>query len=104
MPPKSGLEFATVERLVTVNPESSNPLFPPSYAYRRSDHPDFSGWSFLHQYPVHQKHSAMRSIWTGTLGFGLVNIPVKLYSAVQESHIDLDMLDKKTIVKSVSKG
>lgn len=47
MPPKSGLEFATVERLVTVNPESSNPLFPPSYAYRRSDHPDFSGWSFF---------------------------------------------------------
>ncbi|UYQ92693.1 Ku protein [Chitinophaga horti] len=37
----------------------------------------------------------MRSIWTGTLGFGLVNIPVKLYSAVQDSHIDLDMLDKK---------
>ena len=37
----------------------------------------------------------MRSIWTGAIGFGLVNIPVKLYSASQESTLDLDMLDKK---------
>jgi DNA end-binding protein Ku len=37
----------------------------------------------------------MRSIWTGAIGFGLVNIPVKLFSAVQESDLDLDMLDKK---------
>ncbi|GAA0533078.1 non-homologous end joining protein Ku [Chitinophaga japonensis] len=37
----------------------------------------------------------MRSIWSGTIGFGLVNIPVKLYSAVQESRLDLDMLDRK---------
>jgi len=37
----------------------------------------------------------MRSIWTGSIGFGLVNIPVKLYSAVAGSDLDLDMLDKK---------
>lgn len=37
----------------------------------------------------------MRSIWTGAIGFGLVNIPVKLFSAVEESNLDLDMLDKK---------
>ena len=37
----------------------------------------------------------MRSIWTGAIGFGLVNIPIKLYSAVQGSELDLDMLDKK---------
>jgi DNA end-binding protein Ku len=37
----------------------------------------------------------MRAIWTGAIGFGLVNIPVKLYSATQESTLDLDMLDKK---------
>jgi DNA end-binding protein Ku len=37
----------------------------------------------------------MRSIWSGAIGFGLVNIPVKLYSAVQQSDLDLDMLDKK---------
>ncbi|WP_174624215.1 Ku protein [Candidatus Methylobacter favarea] len=37
----------------------------------------------------------MKSIWTGAIGFGLVNIPVKLYSAVESSELDLDMLDKK---------
>ncbi len=37
----------------------------------------------------------MRAIWTGAIGFGLVNIPVKLYSASQQSELDLDMLDKK---------
>jgi len=37
----------------------------------------------------------MKSIWTGAIGFGLVNIPIKLYSAVSASEVDLDMLDKK---------
>lgn len=37
----------------------------------------------------------MRAIWSGTIGFGLVNIPVKLYSAVKDSRLDLDMLDKR---------
>jgi DNA end-binding protein Ku len=37
----------------------------------------------------------MRSIWTGAIGFGLVNIPVKLFSATQKSELDFDMLDKK---------
>jgi DNA end-binding protein Ku len=37
----------------------------------------------------------MRSIWTGAIGFGLVNIPIKLFSAIEESGLDLDMLDKK---------
>ena len=37
----------------------------------------------------------MRPIWTGAIGFGLVNIPIKLYSATQGSELDLDMLDKK---------
>jgi DNA end-binding protein Ku len=37
----------------------------------------------------------MRAIWSGAIGFGLVNIPVKLFSAVQQSELDLDMLDKK---------
>ncbi len=39
----------------------------------------------------------MRSIWTGAIGFGLVNIPIKMYSAVQGSELDLDMLDKKDL-------
>ena len=37
----------------------------------------------------------MRSIWTGAIGFGLVNIPIKMYSATETSNLDLDMLDKK---------
>jgi len=37
----------------------------------------------------------MRSIWNGSIGFGLVNIPVKLYSAVQSSALDFDMLDAR---------
>ncbi|MGC4035769.1 MAG: Ku protein [Chitinophagaceae bacterium] len=37
----------------------------------------------------------MRAIWTGAIGFGLVNIPVKLYSAIEGHELDLDMLDKK---------
>ena len=36
----------------------------------------------------------MRAIWTGSIGFGLVNIPIKLFSATQESSLSLDMLDK----------
>jgi DNA end-binding protein Ku len=42
----------------------------------------------------------MRAIWTGAIGFGLVNIPVKLYSAVEaEKKIDLEMLDKHDLGK-----
>ncbi|MDQ3015466.1 MAG: Ku protein [Bacteroidota bacterium] len=39
----------------------------------------------------------MRSLWTGSIGFGLVNIPIKVYSAVQDSRLELDMLDGKTM-------
>lgn len=39
----------------------------------------------------------MKAIWTGSIGFGLVNIPVKLYSAIEDSSLDLDMLDKKDL-------
>jgi DNA end-binding protein Ku len=37
----------------------------------------------------------MRSIWKGSLGFGLVSIPVKLYSAIETSKLDFDMLDSR---------
>jgi DNA end-binding protein Ku len=37
----------------------------------------------------------MRPLWTGAIGFGLVNIPVKIYSATESSSLSLDMLDKK---------
>jgi DNA end-binding protein Ku len=36
----------------------------------------------------------MRSIWTGSISFGLINIPIKIFSAIQESTLDMDMLDK----------
>lgn len=37
----------------------------------------------------------MRPIWTGAITFGLVNIPVKIFSAVSDSTLDLDMLDSR---------
>ena len=36
----------------------------------------------------------MHSIWNGSISFGLVSIPVKLYSGSEDRRIDLDMLDK----------
>jgi DNA end-binding protein Ku len=39
----------------------------------------------------------MRSLWTGAINFGLVNIPVKLYSASESHSLDLDMLHAKDL-------
>lgn len=36
----------------------------------------------------------MRSLWKGSISFGLINIPVILYSGSEERSIDLDMLRK----------
>ena len=36
-----------------------------------------------------------RSLWKGAISFGLVHIPVELYSAVQENDLDLTMLDRR---------
>lgn len=36
----------------------------------------------------------MRSIWNGSISFGLVSIPIKMYSGSEDSKVDLDMLDK----------
>ena len=35
----------------------------------------------------------MRAFWTGSVGFGLVNIPIRLYTATEDSSISFDMLD-----------
>ena len=43
------------------------------------------------------KRLFMRAIWTGAIGFGLVNIPIKLYSATESASLDLDMLDRKDL-------
>src|SRR6266540_886197 len=39
----------------------------------------------------------MKSIWTGAIGFGLVNIPIKVFSAKESSELDLDMLDRRDL-------
>ena len=35
----------------------------------------------------------MRSIWNGSISFGLVSIPIKLFSGSEKRALDLDMLD-----------
>lgn len=37
----------------------------------------------------------MRSIWKGAISFGMVNIPVKLYPATQQSQLKLQTVDKR---------
>ncbi|NEW82984.1 MAG: Ku protein [Mariniphaga sp.] len=41
----------------------------------------------------------MKAIWKGAISFGLVNIPVKLYSATEQSNLDLDMVDSRDMAK-----
>jgi DNA end-binding protein Ku len=41
----------------------------------------------------------MRAIWKGSISFGLVNIPVKLYTAAGEESIDFDYLHEKDLSK-----
>lgn len=36
----------------------------------------------------------MRAIWSGLISFGLINVPVKLYSATEEHAISFDLLHK----------
>src|SRR5215213_853997 len=46
------------------------------------------------------KTTKMRSIWSGAISFGLVNIPVKLNSAIESSEgLDFDMLSKKDLAR-----
>lgn len=50
----------------------------------------------------------MRPLWSGSISFGLVNIPVKLYSASEERALKFNMLEKKSLspisYKKVKKG
>jgi DNA end-binding protein Ku len=39
----------------------------------------------------------MRAIWSGSLSFGLINIPVKIYSASQERGLSFKLLEKTTL-------
>ena len=50
--------------------------------------------SFLRQ---PSKHSEMKSIWKGSIAFGLVNIPVRLYSATESQSLSSHLLYKKDL-------
>jgi DNA end-binding protein Ku len=39
----------------------------------------------------------MRAVWKGAISFGLVHVPVALYPATEESEIDFDWLDKRSL-------
>ncbi|HVT01420.1 MAG TPA: Ku protein [Patescibacteria group bacterium] len=39
----------------------------------------------------------MRAIWSGSINFGLVNIPIQLYPATQDKNIDFDYLHEKDL-------
>lgn len=39
----------------------------------------------------------MRPIWSGSISFGLINIPIKLYPATSDKNIDFDYLHKKDL-------
>lgn len=41
--------------------------------------------------------TSTRSLWKGAITFGLVHIPIGLYSATEESDVDFDWLDKRTL-------
>jgi DNA end-binding protein Ku len=40
--------------------------------------------------------TSTRTVWKGAITFGLVHIPIGLYSATAESDLDFDWLDKRT--------
>lgn len=64
-----------------------------------SNHIKLTGpvYQIIHERVLHQitkSPNKMRSIWNGALSFGLVSIPVKLYSGSVSRRLDLDLLDR----------
>lgn len=41
--------------------------------------------------------TSTRTLWKGAITFGLVHIPIGLYSATEESDLDFDWLDRRTM-------
>jgi len=41
--------------------------------------------------------TSTRSLWKGAITFGLVHIPIGLYPATEESDVDFDWLDRRTL-------
>jgi DNA end-binding protein Ku len=46
---------------------------------------------------VGKKVATMASIWSGSVGFGLVQIPVSLHPAEDQHEFDMDLLDKRDL-------
>jgi DNA end-binding protein Ku len=46
---------------------------------------------------VDKMATSTRTIWNGSISFGLVNIPVALVSATNEAGLDFDWIDKRTM-------
>ena len=46
-----------------------------------------------------QEPVSSRAIWKGSIDFGLVNIPVRLYSAESPGQVNFDMLDKRDFAR-----
>jgi DNA end-binding protein Ku len=40
-----------------------------------------------------------RAIWKGAVSFGMVNIPIKLYTATEEKDVSFNLLHKKDGVR-----
>ena len=47
--------------------------------------------------PAAAKHPTPRVLWKGAISFGLVHIPIALYSATSDHSIDFDWLDKRSM-------
>jgi DNA end-binding protein Ku len=61
----------------------------PAVAARKTDTRAFSVWE------AGKPCSMPRAIWSGSIAFGLVNVPVKLYSAIDEHDLDLHLIHVK---------
>lgn len=46
---------------------------------------------------MHARRRMARPSWKGTLGFGLVQVPVELHPATQEDDVDFHMLDRRDL-------
>src|ERR1041384_2319684 len=42
-----------------------------------------------------ERRSGRRALWKGSINFGLVNIPVSLYTAESSNDLDFDLLDRR---------
>ena len=45
------------------------------------------------------RFSMARSIWSGSVSFGLISIPVKLYTAVRDKGVSFNQLDDRTMAR-----